>query len=138
MVDSGTMDWAPLVTAARQAREHAYAPYSGFQVGAALLMEDGSVSAGCNMENRTYGVTICAERVALASAVARGLRQPRAVAVVTDASPPSTPCGQCLQSLAEFSGPDLSILLVNLDDERREHTLERLLPHPFVLPQKRE
>ena len=132
------MDWAPLVTAARQAREHAYAPYSEFQVGAALMMEDGSVSIGCNMENRTYGLTICAERVALGSAVRLGLREPQAVAVVTDASPPSTPCGLCLQSLAEFADLDLPILLVNLEDERREHKLGELLPHPFVLPQGKQ
>jgi cytidine deaminase len=134
MVDSSAVDWTNLVAAARDAREHAYAPYSNFQVGAAALMEDGSISAGCNVENRTYGLTLCAERVALATAVARGAGRARAIAVMTDTSPPATPCGLCLQTMAEFADQDLSVLLVNLEGEQIEHKLSDLLPHPFELP----
>lgn len=134
MVDSSAVDWTILVNAARDAREHAYAPYSHFRVGAAALMEDGSISAGANVENRTYGLTLCAERVALAGAVARGAGRARAIAVVTDTSPPATPCGLCLQTMAEFADPELPVLLVNLDGDQIEHKLNDLLPHPFELP----
>jgi cytidine deaminase len=134
MVDSSAVDWTILVAAARDAREHAYAPYSDFQVGAAALMEDGSISAGCNVENRTYGLTLCAERVALATAVARGAGRARAIAVITDTSPPASPCGLCLQTMAEFADQDLPILLINLEGDQIEHKLRDLLPHPFELP----
>ncbi|MGB6335289.1 MAG: cytidine deaminase, partial [Thermoanaerobaculia bacterium] len=83
---------------------------------------------------RTYGLTLCAERVAVAAAVARGARRAQAIAVVTDTSPPAPPCGLCLQTMAEFAGPELPILLVNLDGEQVEHKLQDLLPHPFELP----
>jgi cytidine deaminase len=135
MVDCGTVDWTDLITAARAAREHSYSPYSHFRVGAAVLLEDGSISAGTNVENRTYGLTLCAERVALAAAVARGAGRARAIAVITDTSPPGTPCGLCLQTMVEFADPELPILLVNLDGEQIEHRLRDLLPHPFELPQ---
>jgi cytidine deaminase len=128
-------DWQALAAAAAAARARAYAPYSGFAVGAALLMEDGSIVAGCNIENATFGLTQCAERVALAAAVARGLRQPAALAVASSSTPPAAPCGLCLQTLAEFSD-DLPILLCNPDHpggERRLRLLE-LLPYPFRLP----
>lgn len=128
------MDWEPLLEAARTARENAYAPYSGFQVGSALAAGNGEIYAGANVENATYGLTICAERSAIASAVVEGVRQVTAVAVVTAASPPSPPCGPCLQSLAEFAGPDLPILLANLEGERRELCLRDLFPDPFKLP----
>ena len=134
MVDSSAVDWTDLIAAARDAREHAYVPYSDFRVGAAALMEDGSISAGGNIENRTYGLTLCAERVALAAAVSRGAGRARAIAVVTDTSPPATPCGLCLETMAEFADPELPILLVNLDGEQIEHRLQDLLPHPFELP----
>jgi cytidine deaminase len=134
MVDSSAVDWTILVAAARDAREHAYAPYSDFQVGAAALMEDGSISAGCNVENRTYGLTLCAERVALATAVARGAGRARAIAVITDTSPPASPCGLCLQTMAEFADQDLPLLLINLEGDQIEHKLRDLLPHPFELP----
>jgi cytidine deaminase len=103
-------------------------------VGAALLMEDGSIVVGCNVENRSYGLTICAERNALAAAVARGLRAPRAAAVVTDTSPPSPPCGMCRETLQELASPHLPILLVNPAGDRCERTLGELFPQPFVLP----
>lgn len=134
MVDSSAVEWIRLVAAARGAREHAYAPYSDFRVGAAVLTEGGSIFAGCNVENRTYGLTLCAERVALASAVAGGHRRVQAIAVLTDTAPPAAPCGLCLQALEEFADPELPILLVNLDGEQRQHRLRELLPHPFQLP----
>lgn len=130
------MDWDELVAAATGARERSYSPYSGFKVGSAILMEDGFVSPGCNVENRTFGLTVCAERVALAAAVAGGHGRPRAVAVITDTSPPAVPCGMCREALAEFADGQLPILLVNPDGERREFTLGELLPHPFVFPDR--
>src|ERR1700736_4281321 len=91
----GAVDWEPLVRAAAAARAHAYAPYSRFAVGAAVLMEDGSVHAAGNCENCIPALAICAERLAIARAVGLGLRRPQALAVVTDASPPARPCGLC-------------------------------------------
>ena len=96
-------DWEPLVAAAAAARAHAYAPYSRFAVGAALLMEDGSIHAAANVENCIPALSICAERNAMAAAASAGLRRPQAVAVVTDATPPARPCGLCRQTLSEFA-----------------------------------
>ncbi len=127
------MDWNELLDAATEVRQRAYCPYSGFQVGSAISTADGTVFAGCNVEHRTFGLTVCAERVATFSAVARGHRGLEAVAVVTDTSPPSPPCGQCLEVLTEFGRPDLPILLANLAGERVEYALRDLLPHPFDL-----
>lgn len=118
-------------------RELAYAPYSHFLVGASLLMEDGRIYDGCNVENRGYGLTICAERTAIVSAVATGNRSPRAIAVATETSPPSPPCGMCLDTLAEFADPDLPVLLTNLAGEREELRLRDLFPRPFVLPPRK-
>ena len=128
------MDWQPLIRAAGEARQRAHAPYSGFLVGSALATSGGTIYAGCNVENRSYGATICAERVALGSAVAAGETEPVAIVVITGASPPSLPCGLCLQALSEFAGPELPVLLVNPEGERRQLTLGELLPHPFELP----
>ena len=125
-------DWEALVERALEQRRHAYAPYSGFAVGAALENADGRHFAGCNVENRTYGLTICAERSALVQAVAAGATDPVALVVATDASPPATPCGQCRDSLAEFV-TDLPIVLVNTRGDRSERNLAELLPEPFVL-----
>ena len=127
------MDWEPLVAAARAARERAYAPYSHFAVGAALLMEDGSIHAAANVENCIPALSICAERNAMSAAASAGLRRPQAVAVVTDASPPARPCGLCRQTLVEFA-KDLPILVVNVDGDREETTLAELFPQPFSLP----
>ncbi|HTQ81195.1 MAG TPA: cytidine deaminase [Thermoanaerobaculia bacterium] len=126
------MDWEPLVAAAATARERAYAPYSRFPVGAAVLMEDGSIHAGANVENGIPALSICAERVAIAAAAAAGLRRPQAVAVVTGTTPPSRPCGLCRQTLAEFAA-DLPILVVNAAGEREELKLSELFPQPFRL-----
>lgn len=128
------MDWEQLIHAASETRERAHAPYSGFRVGAAVLTANGAIHSGCNVENRSYGATVCAERVALGSAIAAGDPTPVAIVVVTDTSPPSLPCGVCLQSLAELAAADLPINLVNPAGESREFRLDELLPHPFVLP----
>jgi cytidine deaminase len=127
------MDWEALIAAAAAARANAYAPYSRFAVGAALLMEDGSIHAAANVENCIPALSICAERNAMSAAASAGLRKPLAVAVVTSTSPPSRPCGLCRQTLAEFA-EDLPILVVNGQGEREETSLSRLLPERFALP----
>lgn len=125
------MDWKPLLDAAFAARRNAHAPYSGFKVGAALLCEDGTIVAGCNVENRSYGLTICAERNAITTAAAAGHRRFRAVAIVADSDPLTPPCGMCRESLQEFCD-ELPILLANLRGEQRETTLRVIFPEPFV------
>src|SRR5256885_868824 len=106
-------DRKQLLDAARAARLHAFAPYSNFQVGAALRAADGRVFTGCNVENATYGLTVCAERVALFKAISEGVRQFTHVAVVADTAEPTPPCGACRQLLWEFGG-DLEVILGNL------------------------
>jgi len=119
-----------LVEAARTAQRLAYAPYSRFPVGAALEAADGRVFSGCNVENASYGLTICAERTALVSAVAAGARAFRRIAVVSDSDPPASPCGACRQMLAEF-GLDLQVRAVG--PVREQHwTLAELLPDAFT------
>lgn len=129
------IDWAALEAAARAARERAHAPYSRFLVGAAILTDDGTVVAGCNVENRSYGLSICAERTAVVRAVAAGLldrdRPLRAVLVVTDTAPPASPCGMCRETLREFGDESLPVRLANLAGEHVEHTLGALHPHAF-------
>jgi cytidine deaminase len=119
------MDWDSLVEAAWQARDRAYAPYSNFHVGAALLAADGRIFAGCNVENISYGLTNCAERVAIGAAVAAGVREFLAVAVVADTGVPISPCGACRQVLAEFGVP--LVMLANRAT-REQFRLEELLP----------
>lgn len=124
--------WAPLLDAAWKARDHAHAPYSRFQVGAALLTATGAVFGGCNVENAAYPVCLCAERGALSAAVAAGLRPGGLVAavVVTDVAELTPPCGACRQALVEFAG-ELPVLLANRHS-RQLHRLENLLPHSFT------
>src|ERR687896_1710956 len=110
------------------ALERAYAPYSSFRVGAALLGTDGSVAEGCNVENAAYPAGICAERGALASAVARGVRTFEAIAIATDANGPTPPCGMCLQALAEFA-PHLTVVSVTRGGATARWALGELLPH---------
>jgi cytidine deaminase len=122
-----------LVAAARAARKRAHAPYSRFQVGAAVVDERGRVHVGCNVENASYGLTICAERNAVAAAVAAGARKLAAVAVVTPTRPPGTPCGACRQVLAEFGDVDTRVLLAGPTGRSEETTLGALLPRGFKL-----
>jgi cytidine deaminase len=119
-----------LVLAARRARRNAQAAYSGFKVGAALEAADGTIITGCNVENATYGLTVCAERVAMFKALSEGYRKFRRVAVVADTDAPTPPCGACRQILWEFGG-DLEVILANLRRETGRHRLSELLPLPF-------
>lgn len=121
---------AALVEAARRARENAVCSYSGFAVGAALETTDGAVFGGCNVENGTYGLTVCAERVAIWKALSEGVRGFRAVAVVTAAAEPTPPCGACRQILWEFAG-DIDVVSSTLDGKAKRFKLRELLPEPF-------
>lgn len=125
-------DWEQLMHAARDVRRRAYAPYSGFQVGAVIRMHDGRLFSGCNVENASYGLTICAERVAMSSAVAAGARQPEVICISLAGHP--SPCGSCRQFLYEFN-PQLIVLLDNCDADERPRCLrlQELLPLGFRL-----
>ncbi len=132
--DAGQSDGEDaLAQRALEARKSAYAPYSGFSVGAAAVV-DGVTYPGANVENASYGVTICAERTAIAAAVTEGQRRLEAVAVATSSSPPATPCGICLQTMLEFAEDprDVRVILVNPSGERRALSLADLIPHGFV------
>jgi cytidine deaminase len=120
----------PLIDAARAARLSAFAPFSNFLVGAALETADGQVVTGCNVENATYGLTVCAERVAVWKAISEGHRQFVRVAIVADTQAPTPPCGACRQILWEFGG-DLEVILASLTAETGRHRLKDLLPLPF-------
>ncbi|ABS24878.1 cytidine deaminase [Anaeromyxobacter sp. Fw109-5] len=122
---------AALARAARAARKRAYAPYSRFRVGAAVRA-GGAVHSGCNIENASYGLTVCAERVAVAAAVAAGARRIEAVAVASGTDEPTPPCGMCLQTLAEFAGPELPVRLVGARGGTLDTTLGELLPRAFT------
>lgn len=119
-----------LVEAARAARERAIAPYSGFRVGAALATADGRVFTGCNVENASYGLTVCAERVALLKALSEGARDFAAIVVIADTETPTPPCGPCRQLLWEYCG-DIPVALANLQAVTAHHTSKELLPFPF-------
>jgi cytidine deaminase len=119
------MDWNALLEVAWEARERAHAPYSKFHVGAALLAADGRIFPGCNVENLSYGLTNCAERVAIGSAISAGARQFLAIAVVADTRVPISPCGACRQVMVEFGVP--RVMLANRTD-REEFLMEELLP----------
>lgn len=127
----------PLVTAARRARRRAIAPYSGFKVGAALETADGAIVEGCNIENASYGLTLCAERVAMFTALAAGHRRFRRIAVVADTVTPTPPCGPCRQILWEFGG-DIEVILANLRRETGRYRMSDLLPLPFDRRQLRD
>ena len=119
-----------LVAAARRAREHADAAFSHFMVGAALETADGEIVGGCNIENATFGLTMCAERVAMFKALSEGHRAFSRIAIVTDSETPVPPCGACRQILWEFGG-NLEVTLANLTKELGQHRLSDLLPLPF-------
>lgn len=125
-----------LLTHARAAREHAYAPYSNFHVGAALLTRSGRWFAGCNVENAAYGLCNCAERTALFAAIAAGCKVGDFVAlgVIADTPAPVSPCGACRQVMSELCSPDMPVLLGNLHGESAQTTVDALLPGSFKLP----
>jgi cytidine deaminase len=131
MVDRDT-----LIQLAAQVREHAYAPYSSFKVGAALLSDDGCVHLGCNVENAAYGPSHCAERTALHRAIADGVKPGafRAIAVIGDTARPITPCGVCRQVLSELCSPDMPVYMANLQGEVQMMKVAELLPGAFSLP----
>lgn len=119
-----------LLAEAKEVRKNAYVPYSNFAVGAALLAEDGTIFRGCNIENSSYGLTICAERNAIFNAVSQGYRKFKAMAVVCNSPGPCSPCGACRQVIAEFGG-DIQLILANLAGEIKEVTASDLLPGFF-------
>ena len=119
-----------LIEKAKRSRLKAYAPYSNFKVGAALLTKSGKVYAGANVENSTFGLTVCAERVAVFKAVNRGDKNFVKIVVVTDKNPPITPCGACRQVLSEFTR-DLKIVCANLQGKVERYRLKELLPEAF-------
>jgi len=119
-----------LIARARQARENACAAYSHYKVGAALLSGSGNVYTGCNVENSTYGLTVCAERVALWKALSEGERTFTQIAVVTSNEPPASPCGACRQLLWEYCD-DIELILANLQGSRKTLRLAEIFPRPF-------
>jgi cytidine deaminase len=122
-----------LLKQARAVRRRAFAPYSRFQVGAAVIDEKGRVHVGCNVENASFGLTVCAERNAVAAAVAAGAKQIRAVAIVTPTHPPSSPCGACRQVLRELGTAETPVLLASPTGAAEEMRLGELLPRSFSL-----
>ncbi len=123
------MQYSKLVEVAREVRAKAYAPYSEFAVGAALQTKSCDVYAGCNVENLSFGLTLCAERSAIASAIANGVRDFVAIAIVADSKQPPLPCGACRQVMAEFN-PNLTVVSATVSGEVQEFLLADLLPHP--------
>ena len=119
-----------LVAAAREARGHAVADFSGFKVGAALETDTGEIITGCNIENATYGLTVCAERVAIFKALSEGKRAFTRIAVVADTASPTPPCGACRQIIWEFCG-DIPVVLADLSDVKTTMAMRDLLPLPF-------
>jgi len=123
-------DQNKLIEAAKAARENAHAPYSNFRVGAALRAKSGRVYTGCNVENATYGLTVCAERVAIFKAISEGERGFDAIAVVTDTETLTPPCGACRQLIWEFCG-DAEVILANVNGKSETLRMSALFPHPF-------
>jgi cytidine deaminase len=119
-----------LVESAKQVRDRAIAPYSGFKVGAAVLCNGGKIFTGCNIESSSYGLTICAERVALFKALSEGVRQFIRIVIVADTEPLTPPCGACRQVLWDFCG-DVEVVMANLDGQSKSAKLNTLFPKPF-------
>ncbi len=124
------MDINELINKAKNAREHSYSPYSRFKVGAALKTKNGMVFTGCNIENSSYGLSICAEREAIFKAISAGERDLDTIAIVTDSDKLTTPCGACRQVMWEFS-KDMTVIVSNLKGEKKEFKIKELLAHPF-------
>lgn len=125
------VDWDELRRTALAAAEHAYVPYSHFKVGAAAVVDDGRIIAGCNIENASYGLTLCAERTAVFKAVSEGLRDFEAIAVVADSDRPTAPCGPCRQILWEFCG-DIWVHIARPGSRKaKSYRMSELLPVPF-------
>ena len=120
-----------LIELATQVRELAYAPYSKYKVGAVVESSDGRIFTGCNVENSSYGLTMCAERNALAKAVSEGARDFVRIAVIADAHAPVPPCGACRQVISELCGKDVEVVMVNLRGQIETHTVAELLPEAF-------
>jgi cytidine deaminase len=129
-LDGASVEWAALEADARRARDAAYAPYSGYRVGAALLAEDGRVFLGANVENASYGLCQCAERSAIGAAVSQGARRFRAICIATGGAEPATPCGMCRQVLAEFP-PSFPVRCVSAGGGRIDSDTAALLPLGF-------
>ena len=123
------MIWEELIQSATEARAHAYAPYSNYPVGAALIDADGKIWTGCNVENVSFGLTLCAERTAIVKMVSAGATSWKALAVVTRDG--GTPCGACLQVLSEFGGPESEVAVVSEKGAFRTFRFSELLPHGF-------
>ncbi|TQR24418.1 cytidine deaminase [Bacillus safensis] len=125
------MNKQELISEAVKARDFAYAPYSKFKVGAALLSNDGKVYGGCNIENAAYGMCNCAERTALFKAYSEGITSFQMLAVVADTDRPVSPCGACRQVISELCAPDMPVILTNLKGHIYETTVNQLLPGAF-------
>lgn len=132
------METERLIEAAKIARQKAYAPYSNYMVGAAVLAKSGKIYTGCNIENASYGLTICAERVALSAAIAAGEREFEAIAIAGGDGEPSMPCGACRQFMTEWGNPDLHVSIVSGQGQRCDITLGELFPRPFTPASLRE
>jgi len=128
--DVGVSENETLISAARQARENAHAPYSNFRVGAALRATSGKIFGGCNVENATYGLTVCAERIAIFKAISEGERGFDAISVVTDTDALTPPCGACRQLIWEFCG-DIPVIMANLKGRVEIMQMQNLFPRPF-------
>lgn len=138
MTTNSQNNWNTLIEAAWQARERAYAPYSGFQVGAAVQSADGSIYGGCNIENVSYGLTNCAERTAMFQAVAHGANELKRMVICADTPEPIAPCGACRQVMVELA-PQMEVLLINKNGKKIFTSVENLMPYSFSdFPQMRE
>lgn len=126
------MEYKELIIEALKYREMAYVPYSKFKVGAAVMMEDGVIYGGCNIENASFGATNCAERTAIFKAVSEGNRKLKAIAVVGDTSTYTSPCGICRQVISEFADKNCDIILVKNENEYKVKKLEEILPGAFT------
>jgi cytidine deaminase len=130
MIQKKKISQADLIIVAREAKQKAYAPYSKFKVGAALLSKSGTIYTGCNVENASYGLTCCAERNAVFEAVGRGERSFRAIAIVSDSPEPTAPCGACRQVLNEFA-PEMKVIMAGTKGQVKMQKLKELLPDSF-------